>query len=325
MSLRYVSANYDTATFNVSQATFDQDRVDLVTMYPYQIINQPPSGRLSGGAIAGIVVGVLALLAIIAGLGWWLWRRRREGRSIRSWARNVPGSSVGATSTTIDVSQEQERRESHEEFYKPVVPVVDAPIDPVTEEPAAFKRTELDATTTVRPRHISYDRAELPAGSIRRASDQSRASRPSISPLDPRANSGRFGHFSMGSGYSSPPSGYGAESPPLHDGYSSGVFELHGHSRGPSDTSVKTLTELDGQQEHQQQQQIVEAGGQTPRDGRGILQGRWGESSTLEHHVEHDEDNLTVTEKDPLVAAEEGGDGPGTDERRPPAGDPEKQ
>nr|POF13283.1 hypothetical protein CFP56_10430 [Quercus suber] len=304
---RYVSANYDTATFNISQATFDQDRKNLVTMYPYEVIIHPQvDNSISGGAIAGIVVGALALLAIIAGLSWWLWRQRREGRSIRSWARNVPSASVGATSTTIDVSQEQERRESHEEFYKPPLPVSDKPIDPTDEEPTAFKRTELDATTTVRPRHMSYGRTELPAGNTRRISDQSWTSRPSISPLDPRSHSGRFGHMSVA--YSSAPSGFGGESPPLHDARSpsSGLFELHAHSRGPSDTSVVTLTELDAQQETKRRPELVEAGEQTPRDSRAVLQGRWGEVEASERHVEDDEDSVTASEKDRLVTEEQG-------------------
>ena len=38
------------------------------------------SGGLSGGAIAGIVVGVVVGLALIAGAGFWSWRRRKAQR-----------------------------------------------------------------------------------------------------------------------------------------------------------------------------------------------------------------------------------------------------
>lgn len=45
-----------------------------------RIIAKPPrSGGLSGGQIAGIVIGVLVALALLAGLAWFFWRRHRNG------------------------------------------------------------------------------------------------------------------------------------------------------------------------------------------------------------------------------------------------------
>lgn len=44
---------------------------------------------LSGGAIAGIVVGVVAGVLIIAGLGWFLWRKRRTAGRSSSMAETV--------------------------------------------------------------------------------------------------------------------------------------------------------------------------------------------------------------------------------------------
>lgn len=51
---------------------------------------------LSSGAIAGIVVGVVGLVAVIAGIGFWLWRRRAKMRSqARDNAKVVKAKEIG--------------------------------------------------------------------------------------------------------------------------------------------------------------------------------------------------------------------------------------
>lgn len=55
---------------------------EIVTTQSYNNVNtsaQQGSTKVSSGSIAGVVLGVLLLLAPIAG-GWWLWRRKRARR-----------------------------------------------------------------------------------------------------------------------------------------------------------------------------------------------------------------------------------------------------
>jgi hypothetical protein len=85
----YVTADYNTRTFNVSQAVFDQNANPQVIAIPSNMpvpvsgggsngtgsgggtssgSGSGSSGGLSGGAIAGIVIGIVVLLVIIGGL-----------------------------------------------------------------------------------------------------------------------------------------------------------------------------------------------------------------------------------------------------------------
>lgn len=81
----YVFANYEQRNFSIVQATFE-DRApqpNLIPIYSNNFNPTPPgsskSSGIGGGAIAGIVIGVIAALAIAAGLFWWFfWRKRRQ-------------------------------------------------------------------------------------------------------------------------------------------------------------------------------------------------------------------------------------------------------
>lgn len=85
----YVTADYNTRTFNVSQAVFDQNANSQIVAIPSNMpvpvsgggsngtgsgngggsgSGSGSSGGLSGGAIAGIVIGVVVVLVIIGGL-----------------------------------------------------------------------------------------------------------------------------------------------------------------------------------------------------------------------------------------------------------------
>jgi len=94
----YVTADYNTRTFNVSQAVFDQNANSQIVAIPSNIpvptsgggsngtgsgngggngsgSGSRSSGGLSGGAIAGMVTGILIVLVIIGGLFFCCFRR----------------------------------------------------------------------------------------------------------------------------------------------------------------------------------------------------------------------------------------------------------
>ena len=80
----YVIADYERRIFSVAQAVAGgqpgQDEWHLVGILPPGAEEPvPTSSELSGGAIAGIVVGVVVLLVMCAGLLIYLWRRRAAG------------------------------------------------------------------------------------------------------------------------------------------------------------------------------------------------------------------------------------------------------
>ncbi|KAL4811054.1 hypothetical protein BDV18DRAFT_155665 [Aspergillus unguis] len=50
-------------------------------------------GGLSGGAIAGIVVGAVVGVLILLGIGWWIWRKRRDTKGTYTAAGHTRGPS----------------------------------------------------------------------------------------------------------------------------------------------------------------------------------------------------------------------------------------
>jgi hypothetical protein len=94
----YVTADYNTRTFNVSQAIFDQNANSQIIAIPSDMpvpvsgggsngtgtgsgngggsgSGSGSSGGLSGGAIAGIVIGIVVVLVIIGGIFFCCYRR----------------------------------------------------------------------------------------------------------------------------------------------------------------------------------------------------------------------------------------------------------
>ncbi|KAF2160200.1 hypothetical protein M409DRAFT_70565 [Zasmidium cellare ATCC 36951] len=218
----YVAADYDNQEFHVSPATFGSGAQDIRT------VTFPRKSGLSGGAIAGIVIGVVAALAIAGGLLWWFCWRKRKGKK-KERRSTLATSSIG-DNTTIAEWQDGVQMQQVEQ-YKPA--------EVSGEELDRFK-PELDATVTARG--APTERHELWGGSVRRASDQSRAS---ISPLEERHRMSRYSHnrtvSSNSFGQPSPPMSdqpsppIGHPSPPLVDQDSSWfgapLYELHGRSR----------------------------------------------------------------------------------------------
>jgi hypothetical protein len=96
----YVTADYNSRTFNVSQATFNEDASAQVLAIPSKLPTYPTSSSspnstasggsgssssghhhhsLGGGAIAGIVVGTIVFLFVLALIPFLLLRSRRRG------------------------------------------------------------------------------------------------------------------------------------------------------------------------------------------------------------------------------------------------------
>ena len=71
--------DYEHDNFSVSQTSWDHtgqsNIVAIKTIWENQI---NPSHKLSGGAIAGIVIGAIAGVAILVLLGWFLLKKRRD-------------------------------------------------------------------------------------------------------------------------------------------------------------------------------------------------------------------------------------------------------
>nr|POF01118.1 short chain dehydrogenase andi [Quercus suber] len=82
----YLSVDWETQRFNVSQAVFNQSAQEQLVALPSltgasvsgTASATPASSGLSGGDIAGIVIGVLAAVVLLAILAVWLLRRRSK-------------------------------------------------------------------------------------------------------------------------------------------------------------------------------------------------------------------------------------------------------
>lgn len=106
----YLTVDSERGTFNISQAKFSNPMPssELVAITSIDATNSTASGNstitagsqaaedgLSGGAIAGIGVGVVGALSILAGVLFWWFRRRRRNQT-REWPDAEPaGQSAG--------------------------------------------------------------------------------------------------------------------------------------------------------------------------------------------------------------------------------------
>jgi len=82
----YVIANYENNTFSVNRPTYPNTIVGQqnVPIYPgglRQTAGGDDGSTLGGGAIAGIVIGAVAAIALIALAGWFVFRKKRRSTS----------------------------------------------------------------------------------------------------------------------------------------------------------------------------------------------------------------------------------------------------
>jgi hypothetical protein len=101
----YIAVDYGSETFNVSQRVWqDSSSQHIVTIPPYSAESNAYPGvspllkskSLSGGAIAGIVVGAVAVLALIGVLLLWYLRRRAHARRRAALENEKLGSDAGS-------------------------------------------------------------------------------------------------------------------------------------------------------------------------------------------------------------------------------------
>jgi hypothetical protein len=94
----YLSVDWERDVFNISQAVFNSPPLDqeIVAIEPVNktdtLVARPgqPDKPLAAGAIAGIATGVSALLLVLAGLGWWLRRRKQKAKREAEAAQTLP-------------------------------------------------------------------------------------------------------------------------------------------------------------------------------------------------------------------------------------------
>ncbi|KAH9827279.1 eukaryotic aspartyl protease-like protein 1 [Teratosphaeria destructans] len=203
---------------------------------------------LSGGAIAGVVIGAIAALGIVAGLVWFFWWRKRlqrRRRQLPRFLRDNRGSTIDvARSASMDATtavddQEMTGRERVEEYFAKT----HRPSESHADE-SGFVKIELDANSTARGH--PYARHELPGDPAPHegARPPPRSGVSWGSGVSPVGLDGR--HLSMPFGEPSPPLG-GMLGHHRHrttsDGSVPGVSPRSQHARHFSDSSVPSVEE----------------------------------------------------------------------------------
>ena len=256
----YISVNYESQRFNISQRTWEQNSTPhLIAIPPYTgndrsypgASDPDTSSGLSGGAIAGIVVGAVAVLALVAGLLIWQFRRRSAAaKNARAAETEKLGSDSGSNhgDSSASASAPAGRTKG---MHETVIP-----------------KAELDGSTRFGHSHYESDKNGLlsPAGAY--TSSESGGGGPSSlsGSGSPRTPSGTLLNFRDSAQYSpsSPTAGEGTHS--SSGGAStliSGISPLSGGG------FITTATEADGRE-----RRVYEMAGDMPvireKDGHAL-------------------------------------------------------
>ena len=251
----YITVNYESQRFNVSQRNWIQNATPhLIAIPPYTgndrsypgATEEDESKGLSGGAIAGITVGAVAVVAILAGL--LIWHFRRRSKAAKEAAKKAEQEKLGSDSgSNQNVT----------------------PMRPNGTESTVIPRSELEATNKFGATHYEADKNNLlsPGGY---GSDSGYTGSVSGSG-SPRTPNGTLNNFRDSAQYS--PSSPSAAGEGTHSstgtGGASTLLSAVSPLGGPRGGLVTTATEADGRE-----RQVFEMAGDMPvireKDGKAL-------------------------------------------------------
>ncbi|KAK3673871.1 hypothetical protein LTR78_006426 [Recurvomyces mirabilis] len=229
----YVTADYsdDARNLTIAPAQFPTNTatMNITTVYP------APKHRgdtgLSAGAIAGISIDAVAILALLAGLGFWFWRKKdRKAKKLQNRSTGILSTRTASMDNTTIVSDLDPAERERFEFYSK--PFYSPPVD--HNEGQDYFKAELDArATAISPggnqKYEPYGGSVRRPSHIRNMSDISQGS--GMLPV----GNGRFSNI-MGE----PSASFDPPSPPMHPSGSPSPP----HSRHHSASNTQEIYEM---------------------------------------------------------------------------------
>ncbi|KAF2035880.1 acid protease [Setomelanomma holmii] len=173
----YISVDWERDVFNISQAVFASPPLplDVVTVEPKNRTDslvprpgQARSSKLSPRAIAGIAVGVLVLMGMIAGLGWWMYRRRRAARREDGLAQTLQTDEKKDPGNQAPKAVEKSPR-TDLDLEGRMVPEIYAPVGEKHELQGAESEKRDEQVMEVVEADVGSPVYELPSGEVSRA------------------------------------------------------------------------------------------------------------------------------------------------------------
>lgn len=239
----YITVDYESQRFNISQRNWVENPTpQLIAIPPYTgedrsypgATTPNSSNSLSGGAIAGIVVGAIAVLAILAGLLIWHFRRRSR-------------ASKNAAAAAAALAAEDEKLGSDSGSNQG-----DHPPRTTGQQATVIPKAELDGTNRFGATHYEADKNRLfhpNAGGPASDSGFSGSVSGQSSSNSPRTPSGTLNNFRDSAQYS-PSSPSGGEGTYSSSGTGGGASTLLSAISpiGVGPGFVTTATEADGRE-----------------------------------------------------------------------------
>lgn len=230
----YITVDYESQRYNISQRNWlDNPTPHLIAIPPYTgsdrsypgATDPSTSNPLSGGAIAGIVVGAVALLALLAAL--LIWHFRRRARAAKSSATAAADDKLASSSSDTDSQREK-------------------PLRPAGAATTVIPKAELDGTgrSAFGASHYDADKARL----LHPGNPPSDSGVGSSVSGSPRMPSGTLAPFRDSAHYSpsSPGAGEGTHSSATTAGGSTLLSAIS--PLGGGGGFVTTATEADGRE-----------------------------------------------------------------------------